>query len=229
MAKLRFDPVTYQFYYQCPPQEGAPAKAAGFGWDPIRRRYYTEDPSIAVNFEACADSYAKLLLADVLSAAPSHKHQERSREASAWRPRSKAAAISSPAFQNGMDAALGDRPTTNARDERPNHEQAYYTMSSDGQNRRPQPRPIARDGGVRRGSRGASSEPAGQGTQPLRYLAVHDEGRSKAGTKRTLCQAGARRIHRLGRQLLPDASARLRPALPIKFIHIAQILNGAAE
>ena len=98
MAKLRFHPVSYQFYYQCPPQEGAPAKAAGFGWDPIRRRYYTEDPSIAVNFEACADSYAKLLLADVLSAAPSHKHQERRREALAWMPRPKAAAISSPAF-----------------------------------------------------------------------------------------------------------------------------------
>ena len=98
MAKLRFDPVTYQFYYQCPPQEGAPTKAAGFGWDPIRRRYYTEDPSIALNLAACADSYAKLLLADVLSAAVSHKHQERSREASAWMPRPKAAAISSPAF-----------------------------------------------------------------------------------------------------------------------------------
>jgi hypothetical protein len=98
MAKLRFDPVTYQFYYQCPPQEAAPAKAAGFWWDQIRRRYYTEDPSIAVNFKACADSYAKLLLADVLSAAPSRKHQERSRDASAWRPRPKAAAISSPAF-----------------------------------------------------------------------------------------------------------------------------------
>ena len=98
MAKLMFDPITYQFYYQCPPQEGAPAKAAGFGWDLIRRRYYTEDPTIAVNFEACADSYAKLLLADVLSAAPSHKHRERSRQAWAWMPRPKAPAISSPAF-----------------------------------------------------------------------------------------------------------------------------------
>src|SRR5260370_11717259 len=29
MAKLKFDPVTYQFYYQCPPQEGAPAKSCG--------------------------------------------------------------------------------------------------------------------------------------------------------------------------------------------------------
>jgi hypothetical protein len=83
MPKLRFDPITYQFYYQCPPQEGARAKAAGFGWDPIRRRYYTEDPSIAVDFAACADSYAKLLLGDFLSAAPWHKHQERSRQASA--------------------------------------------------------------------------------------------------------------------------------------------------
>ena len=98
MAKLRFDPVTYQFYYRCIPEEGAPAKAAGFRWDPIRRRYYTEDPSIAANFEACADSYAKLLLADVLGAAPSHKHQERSREASAWMHRPKVAAISSPVF-----------------------------------------------------------------------------------------------------------------------------------
>ena len=98
MAKLRFDPVTYQFYYQCPQQEGDPAKAVGFGWDPIRRRYYTEDPSIAVNFAAYADSYAKLLLADVLSAAPSNNHQQRSREALAWVPRPKAAAISPPVF-----------------------------------------------------------------------------------------------------------------------------------
>lgn len=98
MTKLRFDPVTYQFYYRCPPEDGARAKAAGFRLDPVRRRYYTEDPSIAVNLEACADSYAKLLLADVLGAAPSHQHQERSREASAWMPRPKAAAISSPAL-----------------------------------------------------------------------------------------------------------------------------------
>jgi len=98
MTKLKFDPVTYQFYYRCLPEEGARAKAAGFRWDPIRRRYYTEDPSIAVNFEACADSYAKLLLADVLSAAPSHRHQELSREASAWMRRAKTAAISSPAL-----------------------------------------------------------------------------------------------------------------------------------
>ena len=109
MAKLRFDPVTYQFYYQCPPQEGAPAKAAGFGWDPIRRRYYTEDPTIAVNLEVSADSYAKLLLADVLSAAPSHKHQERSREASAWMPRPKAAASAQLRMHfDGMHRRLDD-------------------------------------------------------------------------------------------------------------------------
>ena len=98
MTKLKFDPVTYQFYYRCLPEEGALATAAGFRWDPIRRRYFTEDTGIAVSFGACADSYAKLLLADVLSAAPSHKHQERSREASAWMRRPKAAAISSPAL-----------------------------------------------------------------------------------------------------------------------------------
>src|SRR5215472_10926136 len=48
MARLRFDPVTYQFYYRCAPQDGGPAKSAGFGWDPVRRRYYTEDPRVAV-------------------------------------------------------------------------------------------------------------------------------------------------------------------------------------
>jgi hypothetical protein len=98
MTKLRFDPVTYQFYCMCPPEEGAPAEAAGFRWDPIRHRYFTEDPSVAVNFEACADSYAKLLLADVLSAAPSQKHQKRTPKTSAWMRRPKVAAISSPAF-----------------------------------------------------------------------------------------------------------------------------------
>jgi hypothetical protein len=76
MAKLRFDPVTYQFYYRCPPQQEVSAKVAGFGWDPLRHRYYTEDPSIAVNFVACADSYTKLLLADVFSAGPVHKASE---------------------------------------------------------------------------------------------------------------------------------------------------------
>ena len=158
MAKLRFDPVIYQFYYQRFPQESAPAKAAGFEWDPIRGRYYTEDPSVAVNFEASADSCAKLLLADVFSAAPSHKHQECSREASAWMSRSKAAVLSSPAFTNGTDAAPGDRPTANAKGERPNHERAHYTMPSDGQNRRPQPCPFARDENVRRGSCGAAAQ-----------------------------------------------------------------------
>src|SRR6266478_5640619 len=88
-----------------------------------------------------------------------------------------------PPSTNAMDATPGDRPTTNAKGEGPNHEQAYYTLSSDGQNRRPQPCPIARDGGVRRGSCGAPNEPAGQRTQPLRYLAVHGEGRWKAGNK----------------------------------------------
>ena len=76
MAKLRFDPVTYQFYYQCPPQEGAPAKAAGFGWDPIRRRYYTEDPMVATALASRGDNYVKHLLADALEATASYRHPE---------------------------------------------------------------------------------------------------------------------------------------------------------
>jgi hypothetical protein len=133
MAKLRFDPVTYQFYYQCPPQEAAPAKAAGFGWDPIRRRYYTEDPSIAVNLAACADSYAKLLLADVLSAAPSHKHQEPSRRIGVEAPTKGGRHLVTRLPLMAWMSHRADRPTTNVKGERPNHEQAYYTLSSDGQ------------------------------------------------------------------------------------------------
>ena len=39
MSTLRFDPVTNQFYYRRSRENSAPAKAAGFGWDPIRCRY----------------------------------------------------------------------------------------------------------------------------------------------------------------------------------------------
>jgi hypothetical protein len=38
MAKLLFDPLAYEFYYRCRPEDSAPAIAAGFDWDPIRRR-----------------------------------------------------------------------------------------------------------------------------------------------------------------------------------------------
>jgi hypothetical protein len=95
MAKLRFDPVTYQFYYRCPPEDGAPAKAAGFGWDPIRRRYYTEDPKVALGLESCGDGYVKLLLADVLGDSTPHRHREGPRGSSKWVPRATVTAISS--------------------------------------------------------------------------------------------------------------------------------------
>jgi hypothetical protein len=73
MTKLLFDPITYQFYYRCRSEESAPATAAGFGWDPIRRRYYTENPTVALSLASRGDSYVKLLLADVLEATRSHK------------------------------------------------------------------------------------------------------------------------------------------------------------
>ena len=87
MAKLRFDPVTYQFYYQCPPQEGAPAKAAGFGWDPIRRRYYTEDPMVATALASRCDNYVKHLLADALEATASYRHPEGAGGSQRYAPR----------------------------------------------------------------------------------------------------------------------------------------------
>ncbi len=66
MSKLRFDPATYQFYFGSSPEEATRAKAAGFRWDPFRRRYYTEDPSVAKCAADCGDRYVKHLLADIL-------------------------------------------------------------------------------------------------------------------------------------------------------------------
>jgi hypothetical protein len=84
MPKLLFDPVAYQFYYRCRSEDSAPAIAAGFGWDPIRRRYYTEDPMVALVLASRGDSYVKLLLADALDAATPRKHPERARRSSRW-------------------------------------------------------------------------------------------------------------------------------------------------
>ena len=73
MAKLQFKPVTYQFYYRCRPGDGMSKRAAGFRWDPIRRRCYTEDPLAASALAADGDSYVRELLADVLAPAPTRK------------------------------------------------------------------------------------------------------------------------------------------------------------
>jgi len=69
MPKLRFDPLTYQFYYRCRPEERARVYTVGFDWDPIRRRYYTEDPHVAVALADSGDDYVVELLADVLGSA----------------------------------------------------------------------------------------------------------------------------------------------------------------
>lgn len=66
MAKLLFDPVSYQFYYRCRSEETAPAIAAGFGWDPIRHRYCTDDPTVAMSLAEYGDTYVMHLLADVV-------------------------------------------------------------------------------------------------------------------------------------------------------------------
>ena len=69
MSKLRFDPVAYQFYYRCRAEECEEARAAGFGWDPVRRRYYTEDPGVAMCLAGRGDSYVRHLLADAIGLA----------------------------------------------------------------------------------------------------------------------------------------------------------------
>ncbi len=66
MSKLHFDPITYQFYYRCATGDGAPPRAVGFRWDPLRRRYYTLDPKVAAGLASRSDNYVKLLLADAL-------------------------------------------------------------------------------------------------------------------------------------------------------------------
>lgn len=73
MAKLLFDPMTYQFYFPSGSEDRA-AKAAGFGWDPFRLRYYTEDPKVAVRLRRFGSSYVKCLLAEALDTTPLDKH-----------------------------------------------------------------------------------------------------------------------------------------------------------
>jgi hypothetical protein len=76
MATLLFDPITYQFYYRCRSEESAPATAVGFGWDPIRRRYYTEDPLVAMPLASRGDNYVNHLLAEALETTALHKRPE---------------------------------------------------------------------------------------------------------------------------------------------------------
>jgi len=95
MPKLLFDSVAYQFYYRCRSEDRAPAIAAGFGWDPIRRRYHTEDPMVAMVLASRGDSYVKLLVADALEATRSHKHSERARRSSRWVPGTNGTSIRS--------------------------------------------------------------------------------------------------------------------------------------
>jgi hypothetical protein len=86
MAKLLFDPLAYQFYYRCRPEDSAAAIAAGFGWDPIRRRYFTENPMVAMVLASRGDGYVKHLLADALEAAVSRKHPEAAGRSRKWVP-----------------------------------------------------------------------------------------------------------------------------------------------
>jgi hypothetical protein len=95
MPKLLFDPVAYQFYYRCRSEDRAPAVAAGFRWDPVRGRYYTEDPMVAMVLACRGDSYVKLLLADALEAATSYKHPARARRSSRWMPGTNGTSIRS--------------------------------------------------------------------------------------------------------------------------------------
>jgi hypothetical protein len=86
MSKLRFDPVTYQFYFRCRPEDSGRAKAVGFGWDPIRRRYYTEDPNVAVDLSSFGDDYVMELLADALGATTALKRREAAHRSKADTP-----------------------------------------------------------------------------------------------------------------------------------------------
>jgi hypothetical protein len=86
MPKLLFDPLAYQFYYRCRPEDRAPAVAAGFRWDPVRRRYFTEDPMVAMVLASRGDSYVKLLIADALGAETLRQPPERARKSSRWMP-----------------------------------------------------------------------------------------------------------------------------------------------
>ena len=95
MPKLLFDPLAYQFYYRCRPEDRAPAVAAGFRWDPIRRRYFTEDPMVAMVLASRGDSCVKLLIADALEAETLRKLPERAPKSSRWMPWTSGTSIGS--------------------------------------------------------------------------------------------------------------------------------------
>jgi hypothetical protein len=104
-------------------------------------------------------------------------------------------------------------------------------MSSDGQNRRSQPCPIARDRDVRRGYCGASSDP--QDSVRSLYdtlLSTMKDGRRLGQSGRYARLAPAEYIVSADSScLMHQRGCAERIGVPIKFIHIAQILNGAAE
>jgi len=93
MSKLRFDPVTYQFYYRCSLEDGGPAKAAGFRWDALRRRYYTVEPKTAAALASRGDSYVRLLLVDALGAGVSSKHTKADARSKRWTLQIRSSAI----------------------------------------------------------------------------------------------------------------------------------------
>ena len=93
MSRLLFDPVAYQFYYRCRSDEIAHAKAAGFAWDPVRRRHYTENPIVAAALASRGDSYVRRLLADALEAASNQRSEASGRPSHG---RSRTASISFP-------------------------------------------------------------------------------------------------------------------------------------
>jgi hypothetical protein len=85
MLKVNFDPLTYQFYCLCRPEEAALPKAAGFKWDPLCCRYTAADPSVAAHFASCGDAYVNDLLADALgSMASLVQRRERHLRAGQW-------------------------------------------------------------------------------------------------------------------------------------------------
>jgi hypothetical protein len=76
MGRLHFDPRNYQFYLSHGSKHRAEAKAAGFDWDALRNRYFTEDPRIAVGLVEWAGEYVRALLSDVLGELPEHRQKE---------------------------------------------------------------------------------------------------------------------------------------------------------
>ena len=179
MAKLQFDPVTYQFYYRCRPGDGMSKRAAGFRWDPsdaaaiprIRWRRQRWPPTATVTSGNCSRTCSRRR-----RPVKRKRHSSSPRLAADCRPRRRRAEHDPVTHERGTAWSFShDQPTSEYKLGLPMLPCAV-ACQSDGLGRCRRPREPA----------------AGQRPPVLCRSAVNDAGRRGARTRRTIREIGSR-------------------------------------